>query len=135
MRNTSINTNIKNSILKLIDLKNKTSEIIQSIYLESQDIQICLYNDNSIFCENPFGFETLAKIFKKRIITCNNKVKGKYSVKKYFVYKDIEFFCLYKLQKEKNLKIQRIAEIIGKALSVLKNIALFVFSVFKAITK
>ena len=96
--------NLKDSVLKLIDLKFETSELIQRIYNESGEIKLCLYDTNEIFVQSPRGFEELAKLFKKRIITCSDKVKGKYSVKKYFEYKGVEFFCLYKAQKKKNAR-------------------------------
>lgn len=128
-------TNIKNNILKLIDLKNETSDVIQQIYNESNELRICIYDSNEIFVQSPRGFEELAKIFKKRIVTSPNKNKGKYSIKKYFVYKEIEFFCLYKISKNRNSRIQKIADTIGKALSVFKTVGLFVWGILKAVAK
>jgi hypothetical protein len=126
-------TVLKDNVLTLIDLKQRTTEIIQRIYTESQDMQLCIYDDNSVFCESPLGFETLAKIFKKRIVTCPDKSKGKYPIKKYFEYKGIEFFCLYKLSNTKGKKAQKIADTLGKAVNVLKTIGIFVWRIIKAI--
>ena len=125
--------NIKDNVLKLIDLKQKTSELIKNIYHESEEIQLCIYDDNSVFCENPLGFETLAKLFKKRIQTCDVKIKGKYPIKKYFEYKGIEFFCLYLDKKERGPKAQKIANIIGKFISIMKNVFLFIWKIIKVI--
>jgi hypothetical protein len=127
--------NLKDSVLKLIDLKFETSEIIQRIYAESGDIRLCLYDTNEIFVENPYGLETLAKLFKKRIITCPQKNKGKYPIKKYFEYKGIEFFCLYKEKKERNPKFQKVAETLGKVIPIFKKIGLFVWTIVKFAVK
>ena len=125
--------NLKDSILKLIKLKFETSELIQKIYSESGEIRLCLYDTNEIFVESPRGFEELAKLFKKRIIIYPNKIKGKYPIKKYFEYKGIEFFCLYLDKKERGPKAQKIANIIGKFISIMKNVFLFIWKIIKVI--
>jgi hypothetical protein len=113
---------LKSQILQLIELKNKTSETIQNIYHESgDDFRLCIYDDDSIFCENPKGMELMSKVLKKRLIISDVRVRGKYPIKKYFIYKGIEIFCLYKDENAKTIKLQKfIAKIISNTKSFIK---------------
>jgi len=117
---------LKEKILQLLTLKNKESDIIQKIYIESGDVQLTIYNDDSIFCENPRGMELLVKIFKKRLLTSNEKIRGKYSIKKYFMYKGVEIFCLYKDPKNKKIKLQKF---IGNIVTKIKSIITFIWGI------
>ena len=133
---------IKDNILKLIEVKNKTKELIDNIYHESGDVCLKIYSDDpiSIFVENPRGFELLSEIFKKRIMLSNNKIKGEYSIKRYFCYKDVEFFCLYKKDKEKRIKFNskkftHLFNLIKTIFSALKTAGVFILWVLKFIVK
>jgi hypothetical protein len=138
---------IKDSVLQLITLKLKVNEIIDNIYHESEDICLKIYSENpiSIFVENPRGFELLSTIFKKRIIVSEEQLEGDYPIKKYFIFKDVEFFCLYKTQKQQKKisavkierfgKILKILKILGNILSVLKTIGSIIVSVLKFMIK
>lgn len=128
---------IKENILKLINIKTQTKEIIDQIYHESGDICLKIYTEDpiTIFVENPYGMELLAKIFKKRIITSDEKIKGDYPIKKFFIYKDAEFFCLYKQEKLKRLKREKIIKFWSTIASFIKNIITILIGVFKILGK
>jgi hypothetical protein len=128
---------IKNSILELIDLKYKTNELIDTIYHNSDDVKICIYSENpiTIFLESPRGFELLASLFKKRIITSSERLKGIYTIKKYFCYKDVEFFCLYKDEKKRKFRMEKTIKIVANTLSILKTIGTFILGLLKFLIK
>lgn len=130
--------NIKNNILELIDIKKRENELVEVIYNSSNDVKICIFSEEplTIFVTNPLGFETLAKAFKKRIITSDEKVKGEYPIKKYFVFKDVEFFCLYKDgSKKKKFKLEKWAKVINVIFTALKAIVAFAVAIGKIIVK
>ncbi len=131
------NKTIKDNVLKLIELKTQTTELIDSIYHESGDICLKIYSEDpvTIFVENPRGLELLSKIFKKRIITSDEKLKGEYPIKKFFCYKNVEFFCLYKSEKINRTRKEKLFNTITSIVYVIKAILTFAFKVLKIIGK
>jgi hypothetical protein len=128
---------LKENILKLIDLKQGATELIQKIYHESGDIQLCIYTEDpiTIFVENPRGFEVLAELFKKRISNSDDKIKGEYNIKKYFIYKNVEFFCLYKAKKKETIKRERWVKIGTSVGNFLKDVLSFLLGILKIFGK
>jgi hypothetical protein len=140
------NKTIKDSILKLIALKTNVKELIDTIYHESEDVCLKIYTEDpiSIFIENPRGLELVSNIFKKRILTDEKQIEGDYPIKKYFFYKEVEFFCLYKeeikdkkskLSDAKIAKVGRIVTLFGNIASVIKTIGSVILSILKFVVK
>jgi hypothetical protein len=134
---------LRNNILELIHLKIETKDLIDQIYHESGEIRLKIFAEDpiSLFVETSTGFEQLSKIFKKRVITSNCDLDSDYPIKKYFIYKGIEFFCLYRgvtvpvVNTHKAKQTSKTLKVLWKIGNFFKSVIMFALSVSKLLIK